>query len=81
MTDYDKPPSGAALALLENEKLNEIFDNIERTAIESMVAARPEDDRQRCLQSMRVDVIRSVRKQLAEQAAGTVKRTRTGPAA
>ena len=81
LADWDIEPSGLALSLQENELLNEFFDALEKSAVETVLAAQPGEDDTRRFHSMEVNAIRSVRAQLAARAAGKAKRKRTGPSA
>lgn len=80
--EYEVEPSGAAEALLKDPILNEIFDALEKEAIETVLAATgPDSDDTRRFHSMEANAIRSVRGKLAERASGKVKPKRTDPAA
>lgn len=73
MAEFETAPSGAAQQLLNNALLNEILDDMERSALETAVNAPVSDDEQRRVSTMEVRAIRSLRKQLETRAAGTTK--------
>ena len=81
LDDWEIEPSGTALSLLENEYLQEIFDALEKEAIERGLSAAHPDHETRLYAAMTVEAIRSVRGQLAARAAGKAKPRRTDPAA
>lgn len=81
LAEYEIEPSGEAQTLLDSPLLQKIFDDLEAEAFEGIIAAKQADDETRRLLSMEVQAIRSVRRQLAERAAGKAKPRRTGSSA
>lgn len=61
---------GAAEQLLNHPLLTEIFDGLERSAIERAVNAKPSDDEMRRTCTQEVRAIRAVRRELDLRAKG-----------
>lgn len=65
--------NGEAEYLLSNQLLKQIFDDLERSATERAVAAKPSDDETRATSLQEVRAIRAVRSQLESLARGKTK--------
>lgn len=63
--------SGHAESLLNDSLLNEIFDELEQSALEGAVNAQPSDDEQRRTKLQEVRAIRAVRRKLNALLKGT----------
>lgn len=61
---------GAAEQLLNHPLLKEIFDKLERSAMERAINAKPADDEQRRICTQEVRAIRAVRRELSLRAEG-----------
>ena len=72
---------GAAEYLLNDNLLNNIFDEIEAGALENCVNAKPSDDELRRTSTQEVRAIRAVRRQLQTLAKGPTKPTPRRPVA
>ena len=64
-------PSGTAEYLANHEMLKAIFDEMEKSATERAINARPNDDEMRRDAMHEVRAIRSVRRELALKAKGS----------
>lgn len=74
-------PNGEAEQLLNSKLLNEIFDGLERDAIEDGINADLSDDEQRRISSMEVRAIRSLRGKLQALAEPKTKPAQRGSVA
>ena len=73
-SEYDEPPLGEAQSLLENPLLQSLFSEMEASAFEDCVDARPDDDERRRIAMQKVQAIRDLRAQLKTLAEGKTKR-------
>lgn len=70
--------SGEAEYLLRNELLNQIFDELERDAVETAINAKPSDDEMRRVATQEARAIRSVRAKLNALLRAKTNPPRTG---
>ena len=74
-------PGGEAEYLLSNQLLKQIFDDLERSAIEAAVNAKSSNDELRATSLQEVRAIRAVRRELQSLAKGKTNPKPRGPVA
>lgn len=79
--DYERPPNGEAQMLLDNALLQQIFTEMEASAIETCVNAPNSDDETRREAALEARVIRSLKQKLITLAEGKAKLPRRGAVA
>jgi len=78
MAEFEVQPNGEAQRLHSDPFLNKILDQMEASAFERCVNAKPSDDEARRAASTEVRAIRSLRTQLKTLAEGKTKRPKRG---